>query len=135
VHREQKMTKVTYICRGLKKKVVTCFISYIFSFFFGSFLSRFWAFRNKGDFINTKRKSRKIHLGTSQCFFCPLPWLFCSIFYYVFGRFVTRGAKKCTKKIAESFPQPPKKRRPKGVVQVRRRQASSRPAKPASFSS
>jgi hypothetical protein len=34
---EKKMTKVTYICRGAKKKVVTYFFLFLFVFFIGFF--------------------------------------------------------------------------------------------------
>jgi hypothetical protein len=48
---KKKVTKVTYICRSPEKKVVTYFILFLFLFLFFDrfFLSRFWAFRNKGS--------------------------------------------------------------------------------------
>jgi hypothetical protein len=44
---KKKMTKVTYICRSAKKKVVTYFILFLFLFLFfiDFFVRRFWAFR------------------------------------------------------------------------------------------
>jgi hypothetical protein len=42
---QKKTTKVTYICRSPKKKVVTYFISFLGDFF--GAISRFWAFRTR----------------------------------------------------------------------------------------
>jgi hypothetical protein len=49
--RENKMTKVTYICRSAKTKSVTYFTLFLFLFlcFIDFFKGVFWAFRNKGS--------------------------------------------------------------------------------------
>jgi hypothetical protein len=49
--RENKMTKVTYICRSLKKKLLLTY----FLFFIDFFYRVFWAFRNKGS-VKTRLK-------------------------------------------------------------------------------
>jgi hypothetical protein len=71
---KKKMTKVTYIFRGSKKKVVTYFFSPL-SFFFSSFyrllLSRFGAFRDKGN-LTTRgvqkrdKKNRRIFSAAAK---------------------------------------------------------------------
>jgi hypothetical protein len=102
---KKKMTKVTYICRSAKKKVVTCFIFiFIFyRFFLKAFLGRFVT----GEFKNTIFFfPEKIHLGSSQkmrLFFPPFFFLHlgCFVRFFfnrVFGRFVTRGVQKRDKK-------------------------------------
>jgi hypothetical protein len=108
---KKKMTKVTYIYRGAKKKVVTSYLLYfifIFIFIFIDFFFKgvFGAFRNKGS-----SKTRKIFFPKKsiwahhkKCGFFPLRFFFtpgCFVrffFYRVFGRFVTRGVQKRDKK-------------------------------------
>jgi hypothetical protein len=76
------------------------------------FLSRFWAFRNKGSSKTRENKSKSPSgLITKKSFFSR-PFSFFSpsvvlldLFYRVYGRFVTRGVKDAIKKIAEIFPQ------------------------------
>jgi hypothetical protein len=62
---KKKMTKVTYICRSAKKKVVTYFILFLFLFLFLSIFLKgvFGAFRNKGSSKTRKKKFRKSPSG------------------------------------------------------------------------
>jgi hypothetical protein len=60
------MTKVTYICRSAKKKVVTYFIFIFIFIFYRFFRGAFRAFRNKGSSKTRKQKIEKTHLGSSE---------------------------------------------------------------------
>jgi hypothetical protein len=106
---KKKMTKVTYICRSAKKKVVTYFILFLFYFYFLSifFKGVFWAFRNKGSSKTRKNFSPKksIWAHHKKCGFFFLRFFFFTLgcfvrffFNRVFGRFVTRGVQKRDKK-------------------------------------
>jgi hypothetical protein len=59
------MTKVMYICRSAKKKVVTCFSFY---FYLKAIFCKgvFWAFRNKGSSKTRLNKSRENLLSTQK---------------------------------------------------------------------
>jgi hypothetical protein len=80
------MTKVTYICRSAKNKVVTYFILFLFLFYFfiDLFKGVFLAFCNKGSSKTRKKNPEKVHLGSSpkmrffflRFFFLPSVLLF-----------------------------------------------------------
>jgi hypothetical protein len=87
---EKKITKVTYICRSAKKKVVTYLFYFLFLFFYRFFFKAFFGrFVTRGVQKHEKNFfSEKVHLGSSQkrrLFFPPFfffyPRLFCSIFF------------------------------------------------------
>jgi hypothetical protein len=93
--RKKEITKVTYILHlPQRQKKSSYLLHFIFIFIF-MFLSIFFggvfgAFRNKGNSKTQKKKSEKIHLGSSQKmrfffppFFSPPPRLFCSIFFLI----------------------------------------------------
>jgi hypothetical protein len=80
---EKKMTKVTYICRSAKKKVVTYFILFLFLFlsifFIDFFNARFGRFVTRGVQKHEKNFFRKKHLGSSQKM-----WVFFRPFFFFF---------------------------------------------------
>jgi hypothetical protein len=112
------VTKVmceVHICRSPPKKALTCFV-----LIFLIFLSRVWAFRNKGSSKTQKRKTKVPKKSISghhkKCGFCPLrsfflPRLFCSCFFPSrVWAFRKKGEiKNATKKNTENVPQLPKK--------------------------
>jgi hypothetical protein len=89
--REKKKTKVTYICRSAKKKVVTLFLFlFLFLFFIDFFLKAFFGrFVTRGVQKHEKNFFPKISIWAhhKKCGFFPLrffffyPRLFCSIFF------------------------------------------------------
>jgi hypothetical protein len=100
---KNKMTKVTYICRGAKQKVVTCSILFLFLFFYELFCAFFLAFRKKGSSKTRKKIKKSIWAHHKKCgfFFRPffflfsLPRLFYSIsFLSRFWAFRNKGSSK-----------------------------------------
>jgi hypothetical protein len=111
---------VTYICCSTKKKVVTYSILFLFLFFVNFFNALFGRFvtSNKGSSKTRKnfvwKKSIWAHHKKCGVFFLrffspPSRGCLVRFFYCAFGRVVTRGVKKCDKKIARKSPQLPKK--------------------------
>jgi hypothetical protein len=106
----KQMMKVTYICRSPQKKAATYFI-FLF-YFFIHFLSRFWAFRNKGSSQTRKRtfgiwayqkKSKKC--GSPPVFFLtpPSPSFVLVGFFIAFLGVSQDGEFKNTTKKSQNF--------------------------------
>jgi hypothetical protein len=109
------LTKVTYICRSAKQKVVTYFILFLFLFlffidffkgFFGRFVTR--GVQKHENLFSRKspsgRSSQKIRPFPPPFFFLS-PWVVLFDFFcHVFGRFVTRGVQKRDKKKSRENP-------------------------------
>jgi hypothetical protein len=120
---KKKMTKVTYICRSAKKKVVTYFILFLINFnfivyrfffkaFFGRFVTRGVQKHEKNFFPKKSIWAHHKKCGFfSLRFFFFYPRLFCSIFFLSrFWAFRNKGSSKTrVKKIARKSPQLPKK--------------------------
>jgi hypothetical protein len=106
----EKMTEVTCICRSLKNKAVPCFVLFLIQFdrVFGRFVTR-------RDQKHDRELFKKVYLGSSQKMWLFFPRFFSlgcfdRFFYRVFlGVSQQGGFKNLIKKIAETFPQPPKK--------------------------